>query len=48
MIAISSQTPKRPRDNRCALGQYYSRSNGYVEPGYMGEYRTGYSYGNKN
>ena len=48
MIVIPSQTPKRPRDDRYSQDQYYSWSNSYVEPRYKGEYRTGYSYGNKN
>ena len=46
MTAIPSQTPKRPRDDRYA--QYYSWSNGYVEPEYRGGYRTRYGYGSKN
>ena len=48
MTAIPSQTPKRPRDDWYTQGQYYSWSNGYVEPEYGGGYRTGFSYGNKN
>ena len=48
MTAIPSQTPKRPRDDRYAKGQYYSWSNGYVEPEYRGGYRIRYGYESKN
>ena len=43
--AIPSQAPTRPRDVRYTQGQYYSWSNGYVEPEYRGGCKTGYSYG---
>ena len=45
LTTIPRQAPTRPRDDRYVQGQYYSWSNGYVEPEYRGECKTGYSYG---
>ena len=44
IITIPRQAPTRPRGDRYAQGQYYSWTNGYIEPEYRGGYGTGYSY----
>ena len=44
ITAIPNQTPKNPRDDKCAQGQNYSWYKGYVEPEYWNGYRAKYSY----